>query len=403
VSEYAVLVGELSRAKLAAEAADRAKGDFLANISHELRTPLNGVIGALSVLADTPLEGEQKQFVGIAQRSAELLLAVINDVLDLSRIEAGQVELQVREFDPRRMAEQAIELLQPPAAAKRIRLGARFDAALPHRARSDGDRVRQVLVNLVSNAVKFTSHGAVTVGVGFTAGSQPGSAGTLLFEVEDSGIGIADDRLHLLFQRFSQVDSSLTRPYGGTGLGLAISKSLVDLLGGEIGVESKLGRGSRFWFTVPLAADQGLAAASEARDPAAEPARLVGRILLAEDSQTNAALAMRLLQRKGAEVVLVSDGQQALDAVQQSPWDLVLMDVSMPNMDGIEATRRIRTLGGSFATIPIIGLTAHALAGDRAACEAAGMNDYVAKPFNRVAFLRTVADWLPGGRNLRAA
>ena len=403
VAEYAVLVGELSRAKLAAEAADRAKGDFLANISHELRTPLNGVIGALGVLADTPLEGEQKQFVGIAQRSAELLLAVINDVLDLSRIEAGQVELQIREFDPRRMVEQAIELLQPPAAAKHIRLATRFDAALPHRARSDGDRIRQVLVNLVSNAVKFTSHGAVTVGTGFTAGSPPGNPGTLLFEVEDSGIGIADDRLHLLFQRFSQVDSSLTRPYGGTGLGLAISKSLIDLLGGEIGVDSRIGRGSRFWFTVPLAADQGLAAASEARDPAAEPARLVGRILLAEDSQTNAALAMRLLQRKGAEVLLVSDGRQALDAIQQSPCDLVLMDVSMPNMDGFEATRRIRTLGGSFATIPIIGLTAHALAGDRAACEAAGMNDYVAKPFNRVAFLRTVADWLPGGRNLRAA
>jgi signal transduction histidine kinase/CheY-like chemotaxis protein len=403
VAEYAVLVGELSRAKLAAEAADRAKGDFLANISHEIRTPLNGVIGALSVLGDTSLEGEQKQFVGIAQRSAELLLAVINDVLDLSRIEAGQVELQIREFDPRRTVEQAVELLQPPAVAKRIRLSTRFDAALPHLARSDGDRVRQVLVNLVSNAVKFTSHGTVTVGVGITAGSQPGSPGTLLFEVEDSGIGIADDRLHLLFQRFSQVDSSLTRPYGGTGLGLAISKSLVDLLGGEIGVESKLGRGSRFWFTVPLAVDHGQAAASEVGHAAAEPARLVGRILLAEDSQTNAALAMRLLQRKGAEVVLVSDGRQALEAIQHTPCDLVLMDVSMPNMDGIEATRRIRTLGGSFATIPIIGLTAHALAGDRAACEAAGMNDYVAKPFNRIAFLRTVADWLPGGRNLRAA
>jgi CheY-like chemotaxis protein len=372
-------------------------------MSHELRTPLNGVIGALSVLTDTPLEGEQKQFIDIAQQSAGLLLAVINDVLDLSRIEAGQIEVQVGEFDPRRMVEQTVEMLQPPAVAKRIRLSARIDGAVPRRARSDGDRARQVLLNLVSNAVKFTNHGTVTVHVGFTAGHEPAAPATLLFEVEDSGIGIAEDRQHLLFQRFSQVDSSLTRRYGGTGLGLAISKSLVDLLGGEIGVDSQVGRGSRFWFSLPVAVGPDTIAAGEARGRATEPARLVGRILLAEDSQTNAALAMRLLQRKGAHVELVTDGRQALEAVQQQSCDLVLMDVSMPNMDGIEATRQIRALGGIFSTLPIIGLTAHALAGDRAACEAAGMSDYVAKPFDRATFLRTVADWLPGGRNLRAA
>jgi CheY-like chemotaxis protein len=273
---------------------------------------------------------------------------------------------------------------------------------VPRSLGSDGDRIRQIVVNLVSNAVKFTSRGSVVVRVAFIAGADA-TAGTLAIEVVDTGIGIAADRKHLLFQRFSQVDSSLTRRHGGTGLGLAISKSLMDLLGGEIGVDSELGRGSRFWIRLPVTIGRELTTQGATRASVTEPARLLGRILLAEDSQSNAALAMRLLQRKGAHVDIVTDGRQALEAVQQRSCDLVLMDVSMPEMDGIEATRRIRALGGRFATIPIIGLTAHALAGDRAACEAAGMNDYVAKPFDRIAFLRTVADWLPGGRNSRAA
>jgi signal transduction histidine kinase/CheY-like chemotaxis protein/HPt (histidine-containing phosphotransfer) domain-containing protein len=386
LAELGAAGAALRRAKEDAEAASAAKGEFLAMISHEMRTPLNGVLGALGLLADAPTGGEERRLIDVARHSAQGLLALISDVLDLTRIENGQLDVEIAAFAPLEIAESVAEMLQGQAQAKGLAFAIRAEPGLPERLTSDPDRIRQVLLNLAANAVKFTASGRVTIELGFAA-SEAGR-GRLRLAVVDTGIGIAESQRALLFQPFAQLDSSRRRRYGGSGLGLAICRRLTELLGGSIGVESAPGQGSRFWVELPV----GVAppARPEAAD-AAEPETIAGRILLVEDSQTNALVARTLLERKGARVDHVGDGAQALAALQQRPYDLVLMDVAMPEMDGIEATRRIRASAGPQAGLPIIGMSAHALSGDAEACRAAGMDSYLTKPLQRGPFLAAVA------------
>jgi len=392
ITELRMAEDALRAAKDEAEAANSAKSDFLATMSHEMRTPLNGVMGTLTMLRDTPLSPEQDAYVETAGRSAETLLTLINDILDLAKVEAGKLEVEPAPFDPRETLDQALTLLTPVVRERGLALDVTIQDCVPKRLLSDEARIRQIILNLLSNAVKFTEEGTVSVCLCW---GGTGPKGSLVFQVGDTGIGIPEDRLGSLFERFSQVDRSRARRFGGSGLGLAICRELTSLLGGTISVESKMGEGSLFTVELPMercADDTDLPPSEHLR----EPARLDGRILLAEDSQTNAHVAIAMLRAKGARVDLVGNGIEALEAVRTRPYDLVLMDLSMPEMDGIEATRRIRALPGVAADVPIVALTANALRGDARACFEAGMNDYVTKPIRKAAFLACVARWLQG-------
>ncbi len=407
--EYAVvrkLAGEIAATheKLAAESrerqhaaqealqASRAKSEFLAAMSHEIRTPMNGVIGMLGVLLDSSLTPKQRGMAETARQSATDLLSVINDILDFSRIEAGKLTLEPVRCDLRALVEETAALLAVSAKEKGIELTAHYAPDAPHCFVADEGRIRQILINLAGNAVKFTEKGYVLMFVD-SSGVTDGEA-RMYFRVEDSGIGIPEDKLDLVFERFTQADGAASRRHGGAGLGLAISKQLVTLMGGKIGVTSRVGAGSVFWFTLPLKLDTEPVTAAEAAPALIRPPRRFDgiRALVAEDHPTNQKVARLVLENLGCRVDLAGNGLEAVRAVETAPYDIVFMDCEMPEMNGFEASIEIRKRAG-LEKLPIVALTAHALAGYRERCVEAGMNDYIAKPIPAGGLERVLEQW----------
>jgi signal transduction histidine kinase/ActR/RegA family two-component response regulator len=368
---------ELQGALVHAEAGTQAKSAFLAVMSHEIRTPLNGILGTADLLQHSTLDEDQATAVRLIRQSGDLLLGIINDVLDFSKIEAGRLELAPRPFDPRAELEGLVGLHRGTAVERGLTVDLDVRPSVPARVSADAGRLLQIVGNLVGNAVKFTHAGAVRVMVD---ARDEGEQTWLDVTVRDTGIGITPEHVARLFQPFSQADSSTTRRYGGTGLGLAICARLVEVMGGTIDVDSVPGVGTTFRFRVRARRLEAEAEAAERR--VSTPQLLDGRplrVLLAEDNTVNQAVGMRLLKTLGCEATLAADGRAAVDLVVQQPFDLVLMDMQMPEMDGVEATRAIRAL--ALAHRPtIVALTANAYASDRAACLEAGMDDFMAKP-----------------------
>ncbi|HRK39420.1 MAG TPA: ATP-binding protein [Burkholderiaceae bacterium] len=374
----------MAEARAAAEAASKAKGDFLANMSHEIRTPMNGILGLTELCLGTQLTDEQRTYLDMVHGSARALLTVINDVLDFSKIEANKLDIEHLPFDLPQVLRHALAPLQTKATQQHLTLASKTGPGVTEWVVGDAGRLRQVLVNLVGNAVKFTEGGEVSVEV--TRVERPTNATAacdqwVRFAVTDTGIGMSAEQVASVFEAFSQADSSISRRFGGTGLGLTISARLVELMGGHLQVRSQLGKGSTFWFELPLPVGQ--APEVDTREQMANlPTGL--QVLVAEDHPVNQVVARKVLEFLGQHVTLVANGIQAVEAVTANRYDLVFMDIQMPEMDGFEATRHIRLLElGTGARVPIIAMTAHAMEGYRERCVAGGMDGYVTKPVDR--------------------
>jgi len=394
---------DLSRANAELEQATQAKSAYLATLSHEIRTPMNGVIGLTSLLQDTSLTPQQREYVDAIQASGEALVTLINDILDLSKIEAGQLTLEQRPLDLRRLVREVVGLFAAQARERGLDLRAQIDAAVPEELVGDALRLRQVLANLVGNAIKFTNRGAVKVRVAMIAQDEGGVL--LRIAVCDTGIGIAPEARARLFEPFAQADPATARRYGGTGLGLAICKQLVELMGGRIDVESAVGQGSTFWFTLRLPRQVAAAERPPAAPQIGPGSRTAegaerGRVLVAEDNAINRLVAVGLLQSLGYAVETAEDGRQAVEAVRQGHFDLVLMDAHMPELDGFAATAAIREqerAAGRGRHTPIVALTADAQPQDVEKSLAAGMDDHLTKPVTRERLAAVLERWLPTG------
>ncbi len=392
ISERLEMEQDLRRARVAAEAAGKAKSEFLANMSHEIRTPLNGVLGLSSFLEDETLPEHVREVGTFIRYSGEILRRILDDVLDFSKIESGKLELESEPFSLREALKWSVGIFQKATADKHLQLNLEIEDTVPDRLIGDAIRLQQVLTNLINNAIKFTESGSIKVSVTAEANAVHADLRLLRISVSDTGIGIPLDRMDRLFQSFSQIDASTNRRFGGTGLGLAISKRLIEMMGGEIAVNSEIGVGTTFQFTIQAAVAGPEAIAVEESNTLKAPRR----VLVVEDNHINCVVIQRMLEKLGHTVDMVNDGETAIRHVQETHCDLVLMDVNMPGLDGLQTTQKIRNLHTNRANVPILALTASALVNDRQACLNAGMNDHLSKPVGIEALRAMVDHWTSG-------